>query len=123
MKPPKYRKDDIVFNWDNEKLRVIRSYGQFGIIYYEVYNIAYKHSEHIEEYKLTLDDRGLPPSKNNKDNYVPDKKQCPKCGNDWSITGFGTKKWYDCKLCNKTAEELCKDSPPAFKHPMFKDWF
>ena len=31
---------------------------------------------------------------------------CPRCNTPWTISGFGSSKWYDCKKCNKKAEEL-----------------
>lgn len=36
--------------------------------------------------------------------YVGDK--CPRCRTPWTITTFGSKKWYHCKPCNKKAEDL-----------------
>lgn len=32
--------------------------------------------------------------------------KCPRCNSPWTISGFGSSKWYDCRTCNKKAEEL-----------------
>lgn len=44
--------------------------------------------------------------------------KCPKCGTEWTVTNFGTKRWLDCKPCGKTAEKLCKDTNKKKPEPM-----
>lgn len=36
--------------------------------------------------------------------HIGDK--CPKCNTPWTKTSFGTRKWKDCLVCKKTAEEI-----------------
>lgn len=38
--------------------------------------------------------------------FKPETKDCPVCNTTWTKTNFGTKTWYDCKPCGKTAEDI-----------------
>ena len=41
-------------------------------------------------------------------------KVCPKCSNEWKVTKFGSRVWYDCDTCGKTAEELCNEKKSTY---------
>ena len=123
MRPPKFRNGDIVYTFRREKVRILRSYGKNGDIVYETEEVNGGLKDEYSEHSLSFTDDFDIPSKNKMKNYIPSEKVCPKCGNSWSITGFGAKKWYDCRICKKTAEELCKGyGPPAFNSKNYDIW-
>lgn len=50
--------------------------------------------------------------------FKPETEKCPICDTKWTKTTFGAKVWYDCKPCNKTAEDIVvlkKSSPSGTK--------
>jgi hypothetical protein len=110
MKPPKFRNGDIAHTWRNHKVRILKSYGQFGDILYETEDVhsgfkdTYNEKDLRFEYTLKV----------NKDDYVPKTPKCPTCKESWTKTTISGKKYYDCLKCNKTAEELDRDTPPKF---------
>jgi hypothetical protein len=109
---PKFRNGDIVKSWVNMKYRVLRSYGKNGKIFYECEDCFSKAKEHYEESELEFHYKDL---KSNKEDFVPETPNCPRCKNPWSITGFGKKRWYDCSTCKDSAENICnRDEPPKF---------
>jgi len=116
----KFRTGDVVLtNWKT-KVRIIRSYGQFGEIFYEAEDPYSKSSTTYKESELTFDHSHIP--KSQKD-FTPDVDDCPKCGNPWSITGMGRRKWYDCLKCKDSAENLCKKESKNDKYSNFiVDW-
>lgn len=38
--------------------------------------------------------------------FKPETEKCPVCDTKWTKTSFGSKTWYDCSPCNKTAEDI-----------------
>ena len=38
--------------------------------------------------------------------FKPETEKCPICDTTWTKTSFGANVWYDCKPCNKTAEDI-----------------
>jgi hypothetical protein len=107
MKPTKFRHGDIVYSPFNEKVRVLRSYGEQDNIMYEVVLIDKDIKTCYSEKSLSFHPSDY--NKNNdSDNFVPASPKCPVCNNPWNYSTYGRWKWYDCFTCKDTAENICK---------------
>jgi len=68
-------------------------------------------------YDVTLSDdlimiKNEPPPFNKKSvrkSWVNSDKFCQICETKWTVTKFGNNTWYDCKVCNKTKEQIMKE--------------
>lgn len=119
---PKFRNGDIVYNQWGHKVRVLRSYGKHGWIYYECEDCFSKTIEDYAEQDISFNYDHL---KKQEEDFVPTDKECPKCKNPWSVTGFGRKRWYDCKTCKDSAENIYNkkdNSPPKFDWKRIAGW-
>jgi hypothetical protein len=95
--------------------------GQVLKTFYECQEVYSKDKEHFEETELEFVNNNL---KANKEEFEPDSKECPRCKTPWSITGFGRKRWYDCKPCKDSAENICgKNNPPPFDWTRFSSLY
>ena len=82
----------------------------------EGYKIYLKTTSGIELSYLEEELKFRYPELENKSklNYEYVGEKCPRCQTPWTITKWGTKKWYHCKPCNKKADDLILGSstPP-----------
>lgn len=90
---------------------------EYGVRY-KIIAIRYSRAENCYEYTLTGWSAHSPVYKLERDlkfyyeESVTKKlikelpKNCPRCGNPWKKTGFGTQIWYDCSSCKRKAEDL-----------------
>ena len=119
---PKFRNGDIVYNRWGHRIRVVRSYGRNGQLLYQGEDCFSKHLEEYAEDDLSFNYDHLKPQ---QEDFVPPEKVCPKCKNAWSITGFGKKRWYDCKTCKDSAENIYNkkdNNPPKFDWTRISGW-
>jgi len=105
---PKFRNGDIVYNWLNEKYRIIRSLGKNKKITYEVEEVKTKKKYNFDEDELSFNKIEYGTSKPSESEFKPSTPRCPRCNTPWTVSGFGAKKWYDCLNCKNTSENLSK---------------
>jgi hypothetical protein len=47
--------------------------------------------------------------RSSRKSWIDSDKFCQICETKWTITKFGNNTWYDCKVCNKTKEQIMKE--------------
>jgi hypothetical protein len=103
----KFKRDDIVSR-RGSRARVVKSFNNGKYLVFDLENnLDYV----VDEENLQFWTEHL---QNNSPKNVNYGKCCPRCNTPWTITGFGSSVWYDCKTCGKKAEDLliCKKESP-----------
>jgi hypothetical protein len=96
MKKANFKKDDLV---------VVGSHTG-TIISCKKENGKYLHTVRFDNKRL------IPPEMDYEEKHIKLQK-CMVCDEPWHVTRYNTQVWYDCVKCNKTKEQIEKETEKA----------
>ena len=104
FKFPKFKRGDRVYYLGNPGniIGILRRDEDTGENRYEVQTDFAKFIHKVAESQITFYTGYLKESTDTKN--LP--SCCPRCGSNWTESGFGATKWKDCLKCKRKAEDI-----------------